>query len=473
MACGLAFLLPVATACKVLVAVSVAAVPLAAAHLADHLGRSRWVAVAVAPLGLGFFFYWGLVGNLLSLGLLIASLPFLDRFASNPTWPRAVVATLTLLVLYEAHDSALVIACMAVVVLSLARPLIPVPTALRLTPVAIGGIVASVAYADAMRHMASNLRALPLFIDLAEWQKVDQLPQALLGSHGTTTTRHAFFLVVVSLTVLGARRVMRAGARVRAAGIRAWLDRYRFELLGVLLVVAYFEVPFGFAGAMWLHSRFLTPGVAVLLVALAPRLPSRLPIASKAASVFAVAAVVAIVGRETVATSVIYSDLDPILARIAPGSAVAPLDVVGAPLRGLVFTVAGAAARASAERGGRMAGSLMQASPIPPVIIAPDHRWENSYSRMLGDSLSLEPGFDLHRFRYVLAWTLQGQEEDVTRALVPEARLLARSGGWLLFESTLTLESLVSAEPSSDHEESVRTRLDALAQARRESARKP
>lgn len=92
---------------------------------------------------------------------------------------------------------------------------------------------------------------------------------------------------------------------------------------------------------------------------------------------------------------------------------------------------------------------------------------------MAVDSLSFEPAFDLRRFRYVLAWTVPGQDDDVARALAPEARLLARSGGWLLFESTHAVESVLGPEPTSDDEESVRARLEAIAQARRAAVRKP
>jgi hypothetical protein len=105
----------------------------------------------------------------------------------------------------------------------------------------------------------------------------------------------------------------------------------------------------------------------------------------------------------------------------------------------------------------------MQTSPIPAVIIAPGHRWDDSLSRMAVDSLSLEPAFDLRRFRYVLAWTATGDSADVTRALLPEARLVARSGGWLLFESTQLAETVLSVEPTPGREESLRARLDAIA----------
>jgi len=474
LAYALAFVLPVSAACKVVVAASVAAVPLAAGRLADHLGASRWVAVLVAPLALGFFFYFGFVGNLLSLGLLIASMPVLDRFASHPTARGAAIGTLTLLLLYEAHDSAVAIGGVAIVVLSLGYPVLRMATAWRATPLVIAGGVAVVEQAYAMRHLGSNLRALPQVIDLATWQKIDQLPEALLGIHGSTTTLPAFFVVAAVVAMLAVQRAMQhRTALPLSTGVRQWVHAYRFEALGLLLIGLYFEVPFGFAGAMWLHARFLTPGVAVLAIALAPRRPLLMPVAARGGSALAVVAVLALVKPEMTATGAVYSDLDGILQRIAPGSAIAPLDVSGGPRRWLVFTVAGAAARASAERGGRMAASFTEASPIPPVVIAPRHRWEDSLARMAVDSSSLEPAFDLRRFRYVISWAVPGQEKDITLALLPEARLIARSGGWLLFESTHAVESVLSSEPASSGEESVRGRLEALAQTRGASFGKP
>lgn len=463
LACALAFVLPVDTACKVVVASSVAAVPLATGRLADHVGVSRWVAVLVAPLALGFFFYFGFVGNLLSLGLLIAVAPALDRFAHSPTTRGAGVVTLVLLLLYEAHESAMAVGGLAIVVFSVGRRVPPAANAWRAAPLAVAASVAVAAQAYAIKHVGSNLRVLPRLIDLALWQKVDEVPQALLGLHGSRTTCPTFFVIAAVVAVLASRRVRATRAITPAGSARAWIDEHRFEILGLVLIASYFEVPFSVTGAMWLHARFLTPGVAFLVVGLAPRLPSPFPVAARLGSTFAVVAVLALVGPEVAATGALYSDLDSILTIIAPGSAVAPLDVSGGPRRSLVFTVAGAAARASAERGGRMAASFTQSSPIPPVIIAPDRRWEDAVSRMAVDSTALEPAFDLRRFRYVLAWIAPGQRgEDVARAITPEARLVARSGGWWLFESTELTESLLSAEPLPVHAETVRDRMAAL-----------
>lgn len=116
-----------------------------------------------------------------------------------------MVVTLALLLLYEAHDSALVVGSVAVVVLSLGQPLVRRDTAWRAAPL-VGGCVAGVEQAYAMRHLGSNLRALPRIIDLATWQKIEQVPKATPGLHGSTTTRPAFFVVSAVVFVLAAQR---------------------------------------------------------------------------------------------------------------------------------------------------------------------------------------------------------------------------------------------------------------------------
>ncbi len=461
LAASLSLLVPVAIACKLVVAFSVAAVPLAGARLADHLQVSRWSAIATAPLGLGFFFYFGFVGNLLGLSLLLASLPLLDTFTRRPTGRGFGAATLTLFLLYEAHESVLLIGCLSIVVLALGRPLRMRETILRMSPVALAACGMLLAQARAMHRMSANLGALPRVFDLALWQKRDGFPQALLGLHGSSTTLLPFYVVTSAVGLQAVHGSWRRAYRSAPEGIRGRLDHYRFELLGALLVALYFAFPFSIVGAMWLHARFLLPGVAILAIALAPRLPARPSLPARLAAIAAVGAMISLIRPELAATGALYGDLEPLLSEIAPASAVASLDPVGGQIRGLVFSVGGAAARASAERGGRMGATFIHASPIAPIVIAREHRWEDSFARMDADSLSFLPAFDLRRFRYVLAWTLAGQADALTAALAPEARLVDHSGGRLLYESTLPLESILSTEPASSGGDSVRDCLEA------------
>ncbi len=457
---------PADTACKIVIAASVASIPLASARLADHVGATRWAAVAVAPLGLGFVFYFGFVGNLLGYAIFLASLPRLEALAREPGARRSAIGALLLLALYEAHETALLAGGLALVVLSAGRPLRLRDTAYRAAPLAAAGLVVVLEQIRAVRAMGPNLRDLPPVIDLAFWQKRDGAPEALFGLHGSATYA-PFAFVLATLLLLGLDRVRTRGRVPQSAILlRERFDAHRFEILGALLVVAYFEVPFTIQGAMWLHARFLALGVAVLAVALAPRqgVPS---ILTRAVSVASIAAVLAMVLPAFKATSAVYRDLDPLLAQIEPGSAVAHIDLVGGPLRNIVLSVGAATARAGAERGGRVAVSFLQTSPIPPVILAPAHRWDEAIRRLSGDGANLRPAVDLARFRYVLAFVPSGEMDHVARAMKPEGRDEGRSGNWMLFESTLPRTSILAPEPGGDRSASLGERLEELPRTER------
>ena len=87
---ALAYVLPIGTATKLVVAVTVFCLPVAAGRLADHLGVTRWSAAVVAPIGLGWLFFWGLLGNLIGLAALLFSCsPRSIASAERPTRRRA------------------------------------------------------------------------------------------------------------------------------------------------------------------------------------------------------------------------------------------------------------------------------------------------------------------------------------------------------------------------------------------------
>ena len=117
-AAALALVVPTDLACKLVVAAAVAATPVAGARLASHLGTSAWSGLLVAPLALGFAFRWGLVGNVVALPILLASLPALDRYTKEPDARRAAVACLLAVLLYLAHESAIVVYAGATAILA-------------------------------------------------------------------------------------------------------------------------------------------------------------------------------------------------------------------------------------------------------------------------------------------------------------------------------------------------------------------
>ncbi len=415
-----------------------------------------------SPLALGAFVDFGFVGNLLAFGILLASLPSLDRVARSPSPRAAARATATLVLLYAAHDSALVIGGLSIAILSLGRPLLDRSSVWRAIPVLAGAGLALGEEVIAVHRSGANLSGLPRIIDLGFDQRLRDLPEALLGLHGAQATRPACAAIGGALVVLAIEGLWRWRAALARAVTRDLYDDHRFLALGAALLAGYFVAPFAVTGAMWINARFLGPAVAVVGVALAPTLPRRPSWRVLAFACGAMVLVVALVEPGMESTAKFYEDLDGIVPAIAPGSAIAPLDLAfggGIPANDLVLIASSAAARAASERGGRMAFSFTQASPIPPVIVAPGHRWDESFLRLAGDMLALEPSRDLRRFRYVLALAPPGQAPRLEAALAPEARLVARSGWWILFESNEDVGSLLAPEEPAHHEETLRDRL--------------
>ena len=77
----LAFVVPIRhAATKIVVFGTLLFLPVSVARLADYLGVTRWVAVLIAPVGLGWLFFWGLLANLIALDLFFVALPTIDRF---------------------------------------------------------------------------------------------------------------------------------------------------------------------------------------------------------------------------------------------------------------------------------------------------------------------------------------------------------------------------------------------------------
>ncbi len=94
LALPLALLTSARTACKLLIALSIAGFPVAAARLGAHLGRTRWGSLLVAPFARGLMSRWGLIANLLGLVLFLLAVPSLDRYAAAPSRREGLRAAL-------------------------------------------------------------------------------------------------------------------------------------------------------------------------------------------------------------------------------------------------------------------------------------------------------------------------------------------------------------------------------------------
>jgi hypothetical protein len=443
----LAFVVSPHVACTIVLGASVAGIVFGSAHLARHLGRTRWVAVAVAPVAIGFLFNCGFVGNVLGLGLFLGLLPVLDRFAARPTARGAAVTVLVLLFLDLAHESTMTIGALAVVVLSAGRRLGVRETALRLVPpaVALGAFFAVHAFGNATG--GPEIRRLPHILYTATVQKNDELARMVLGQHNPERMGPATLTFVATLVLLGVdawRTRDRSG--LSPAGWGARLVPFRFGLLAAALIWAYYAMPWEVDGALWINQRYLSPGVAVLIVALAPRARRGPSLLTCAVSIFAVGAAVALSLPAFATTTASLSELDALMPLIEKGSAVGNAEMYSPHPRTYVFSVGSAVTRVTAARGGRTASSFLHDSPIPPIVIAPKYRWHDLEVNHQG--MAVRPAYDLRELRYFIVWLRSDAvpEAGITAALAPDARFVARSGGWVLYESTHDIVPIASPE---------------------------
>lgn len=418
------------------------------ARLADHLGRSRWGALLLAPLALGYTYYWGMTANLLGFAALLGVLPSFDRAAVEPR-PTRVASTCGLLMLtFFAHESIFMAATGFVALLAFAHPLERRKTSMRLAPVAFATAVAIGHQIYATRLVTGGAVVLPPEFR-PPWDKVLSVPTVLFGSHDLAAQLMLAGLSFVALAFLVVARVRSKEAPERELerppterGVLqglAWLQymllRHRYELTGVGFLLLYFVMPYNWRGATKLYERFFGPAWALLVICAAPRFdPPRL--AKLAGSVLPVA-ILLVSWPQFADADATFRNLDVIIAAVPKNSAVA-LAVLDRPVyRTRVYSASVGPARTVADRGGRF-GLSLAISPIAPVQIRPKYRWDEFDHRVMeSGSRSLQPTHDLDRFGWVIA-----QSRDVSARAVlvdafkPDAEVVMAQGEWLLFRST-------------------------------------
>lgn len=455
---ALAFALPTDLACKLVIGAGVVATPVAALRLARHVGTTPWAALLVAPLALGFAFRWGLVGNVLALPVVLASLPVLDRFARDPSPKGAFTSVALILLAYATHESALVALAVASVTLTAAaargRHVGSGASWMRIAPVATAA--AGVAfYAAWGRHLkAPSILAVPDAFGPGPASRLLDVPGVLFGGIEPAARYGAFglYAAAVAAMVLARRR---AGA---GAGTR-------FAAVGATWALLYLAMPLAFGGSTLLYQRFLPLSLSVAFVALAPAEASPLrPLVPLVAATVPLGTLLVTLPAFGAADRE-FRDLDRILSAMAPDAAVAQLDLTPhAP--GPVAPVPGAAARVLATHGGRMLFSFTDA-PTSPVTMIPARQWNEPVLRMVRDPTAFRPAHDFRRFRYALVRLAPEYAllaPVIVGVMAPEGRFVAESGEWMLFESMLPVDPIDSADvplpvPAP---ESLRERLSAL-----------
>lgn len=444
---ALSLVAPTDVACKLTIAAAVGGTPPSAARLARHFDRSAWSALLSAPLALGFAFRWGLVGNVIGLPLLLLALPVLDRFAGAPTLRRAAQSAAVVAGLFFVHESAMVVAVIACACFALRvpepepesgrrRPRGAARAALLLLPVAAGVALAAVYAARSPRLKAPSILAVADRFGDGPLRRLLDVPGVLFGPIDRAALWATFVLYAAGLVALGLER-LRFAPRA-APGVFARTAGARLALLALACGACFFAFPLAHGGSTLLYQRFLPPALAVLAVALAP--PAAAGVRRRATWLCAVPclAVLAVSLPAFLDADRRYQELDQVLPLVEEDSAVAALDLTPRP-PSAVAPVPGAAARALAERGGRLLFSFTDA-PTSPVVMRADLQWNEPVLRLAGDPMAFCPSDDMRRFRYVLV-RLAGPpsgalQRRVAAAFAPDARPLAASGEWLLFEST-------------------------------------
>jgi hypothetical protein len=436
---ALSFLMPIGLASKLIVAASVFLLPVAAARFADHVDAPRWTVLLAAPVGcLGWLFFWGLIQNIIGLAILLALLPTIDRFASQPTGRGAAWMCGVMLLFHFAHQAMQIVALAALVFCSIGtgdpRGTRARRTALRLIPALFSACVGYAAakyswYLSGPRH-----RRAPLFILYTLQHKIESLSGVLFGGHEPYIRN---LMLVAALAPVAFLLKERWGARPRHARTLAErMHARRFDLLALFLFVAYLLGPANLKSATLVYHRFLPPAwcIFVICAGIGARATIRFPV-RLLCGVLPVASL--LVSWPAFADSNrVYSDLEPLLDRIEIGSPVLTLNLgPQEPFR--LWSPVDAAGHVVATRGGRALFDYTL-SPISPVTQRGERQWVDPIDRLDGNPYGLRPDFDLRRFRYLLANTsLPGLGTVVTIALKNEASLKARSGGWYLFESLL------------------------------------
>jgi hypothetical protein len=428
----LAFVFPTDFACKLVVAAIVVLTLGSAGRLATHLGRTPWAALTLAPVVLGWTFFWGFVANMLGLALFLLALPLVDRPQARSARGAAMACALAVLLFLAHETSALALAGAIVVLAATRRP--DRGTLARLAPVAV---VAALSALEIVRERSIETPLARLFEQHVLWHsmatKLSSLPRLLTGAHGLSTDL-ALLAPAVMLGVLGV--VLRARRHEAEPHAR----RYAFVAAGLFL--GYLAAPYSVNFGAFLYVRFLAPAFAVAVLAAAP---SRPHVLARVAMAAVPLATLYVVWPQFAAASADHGQLDALYARMEPASAVDVLHV-GKRDKTLLFEPAGAGNRVLAERGGRLAFSFAE-YPIAPVVVAQRSQWNDTLLRLYADPTSLRPAVDFDRFRYAL---VQDRDPElatlVERAMAPDARVAGVSGEWTLFESTHPVMALTAPD---------------------------
>jgi hypothetical protein len=444
LALALSYVVRTDTAMKLVAAAAVCLMPVAAARLADHLGVTRWTSLLVAPVALGWMFFWGLLALMIGLDLYLFALPTIDRFCEKPTRRTLAVACGWIVLLHFAHDAMSLTAGATIVLFTMTSWKGWRANAMRLGVAALAMAVFEGSRLQEMRVWTSYQKdALPyVFTPLAH--KVLTAPGALFGGYDTSIRNAIFGLSALPMVLFAIERW-----KNRSALPASWRERahhFRFELLAAALLLLYLVAPQQMKWTTLIYHRFLPPAWILLALTVATRRkldpPWRLP---RLIVAVVPLAPVLVAWPHFVDSDHQYRDLDDVMAHIAKDSTLVVLELGPTNVYEL-YQPASCGGHVVATLGGRELFDFTQ-SPVSPVVLRPEKQWVEVFRRVDQHAYDLVPDHDLQMFRYVLLHTTDFNIAEIGRlALEPEARLVFAKGDWTLLESTLPLVPIDSVE---------------------------
>jgi hypothetical protein len=460
----LAYVLPIGTATKLIVALTVFFLPPAGARLADHLGVTRWTAVLLAPLGLGWMFFWGLLANLIGFVLYLVALPSLDRLCEAPSWRRVGLACAWVFLLHFAHDLMALMAGGTIVLFTIFswrdrsgwRD-----NALRLVAPAFVLLLAVGSRALDARHLVDRAQKLPDFAWYSLWHKIITVPGVLYAGYEWWVRDLIFLACAIPTFLFGLERWRTRAPESRTRAWRDWVHHYRFELLAASLMVGYFAAPVNMRSTTLIYHRFMPPAWAIMTIAIARRERSaraawRLP--------RMLAAIIPVVPILTswprfVDSDRVYTDLDAAIDHMDTGKSYLVLEL--GPMTGYsLYTPVTGVGHIVARLGGRGFFDFSE-SPAAPVILRRAAFWTHIFERIDAHSYRMYPAYDLTHFKYAILHTPDPAIATVVMlAMRPEAHFVFSQGEWTVVESSLPQVPLDSPDelPPSPHPLSLRKR---------------
>jgi hypothetical protein len=442
----LSFLVGTTWALKLIVAATELGLFLAAARFARYVGTTQWTALLVGVLGYGWMFYWGLLANLIGLAMLLALLPTLDEFIARPTVRKGAASFAALVLLYLAHETAMLCACLAMGLFSLGYEIVSWRFLGRLAPA--GGAFAMGSFhlwwAQRLRPPSNN--ALPTLYDTLA-TKVKAIPPVLFAGYEPPHVPLLMFAIAMLAIVLFAVERWRERPSLRGLPRRTFFNRYRFEIFAGLLVPFYLLLPLTLSGSTYFYHRFFPPAYAILALVVAPAAAGgkiwRLP---RFAAAIVPLGSLAITWPSFVDSHQLTRDLDTLIELTEYDSAIVVVDVGAAPNR--LFSSSTLEGHAMAKRGGRTLFDFTR-SPIAAAFLNPKYAWEEPWERMQAKPILMRPEHELDHFRYLYFHSQTKVYHSVAvTALAPDARLIATCGEWSLFESTHLKHGVLAPDSS-------------------------